>query len=74
MTSEGRRIPKEDWTFEELREEAEDIRHEGKNYQAWYLISVPTEYTTPPIRDGVPHIPKPTSHEPPVRTGTSSPF
>ena len=26
MTSEGRRIPKEDWTFEELREEAEDIR------------------------------------------------
>ena len=38
------------------------------------MTGVPTEYTSPPIRDGVPHIPKPISHEPPVRTGTSSPF
>ena len=26
MTSQGRKIPKEDWTFEELRSEADDIR------------------------------------------------
>ena len=48
--------------------------HEGKNYQAWYLTGVPTEYTSPPIRYGVPHIPKPISHEPPLPTGTSSSF
>ena len=39
-----------------------------------YLTGAPTEHTSPPIRDGVPHIPKLTSHEPPVRTGTSSSF
>ena len=54
--------------------EAEDIRHEGKIYQAWHLTGVPTECTSPPIRDGVPHTPKLIPHEPPLPTGTSSSF
>ena len=54
--------------------EAEDVRHEGKIYQAWHLTGVPTEHTSPPIRDGVPHTPKLIPHEPPLPTGTSSSF
>jgi hypothetical protein len=54
--------------------EAEDIRHAGKNYQAWYLTGVSTEHTSPPIRDGVPHTPKLIPHDPPLPTGTSSSF
>jgi hypothetical protein len=38
------------------------------------LTGVPTECTSPPIRDGVPHTPKLIPHEPPLPTRTSSSF
>jgi hypothetical protein len=48
--------------------------NEGIIYQAWCLAGVPTEFTSPPIRDGVPHTPKPISHGPPLPTRASSSF
>ena len=45
---------------------------EGKTIQGRQNSGVPVGCTSPPIRDGVPHIAKLILHKPPLSTGTSS--